>query len=117
MSTIREWHSALATAIENQFPVAPEVLGPYELSATRNLRLAQAAATTDADRKAAQLIANEYQKMKQLSDSYLAKRAAATYISANALASDKLNQSLTACGRSLGAMVASGEFTDDGTCR
>jgi hypothetical protein len=117
MSTIREWHSVLATAIENQFPVAREVLGPYETSATKNLRLAQVAATTDADRKAAQLITNEYQKMKELSDSYLAKRAAATYIEADALTNDALNQSVIACGRSLGAMAASGQFTDDGTCR
>jgi hypothetical protein len=117
LSTIREWHSALASAIENQFPVTREVLGPYEAAATKNLRLAQVAATTDVDQKAAQLITNEYQKMKQLSDSFLAKRAAATYIDAAALTDDTLNQSLIACGRSLGAMAASGQFTDDGTCR
>ncbi len=117
MSTIREWHSALATAIENQFPVTREVLGPYETSATKNLRLAQVAATTDADRKAAQLITNYFQKMKQLSDSFLAKRTAATYINADALTNDTLDQSVIACGRSLGAMAASGQFTDDGTCR
>jgi len=117
MSTIREWHGALTTAIENQVPVIQDVMGPYETSATRNLRLAQVAATTDADHKAAQLITNEFQKMKQLSDSYLAKRAAVTYINADALAADVLNQSLIACGKSLGAMAASGQFVDDGTCR
>lgn len=117
MSTVREWHSALATLIENQFPVTPDLVKPYETVATRNLRLAQAAATTDADRKAAQLIANAYQKMKQLSDGYLAKRAAATYINADSLTNDTLNQSLIACGRSLEAMAASRQFTDDGTCR
>jgi len=117
MSTLREWHTALSTAIENQFPVTREVLGPHETSATKNLRLTQVAATTDADQKAAQLLTNEYQKMKQLSDNFLAKRAAATYIDANALANDTLNQSLNACGRFLGAMAASGQYTDDGTCR
>jgi hypothetical protein len=117
LSTIREWHSALASAIENQYPVTRELLGPYEGSATKNLRLAQVAATTDADQKAAQLIANEYQKMKQLSDSFLAQRAAATYIDADALTGDALNQSVIACGRSLGAMAASGQFVDDATCR
>jgi hypothetical protein len=117
MSTVREWHSALATAIENQFPLTRELLGPLEISATKNLRLVQVAATTAADQKAAQLITNEYQKMKQLSDSFLAKRAAATYINADALTNDALNQSLIACGKSLGAMAGSGQFTDDGTCR
>ncbi|MGC2208961.1 MAG: hypothetical protein WA532_02520 [Candidatus Korobacteraceae bacterium] len=117
MSTIREWHSVLATAIENQFPVTKDLLRPYETSASKNLRIAQVAATTDADQKAAQLVTNEYQKMKQLSDSFLAQRAAATYINADALTNDTLNQSLIACGRSLEAMAASGQFTDDGTCR
>jgi hypothetical protein len=117
LTTIREWHSALATGIENQFPVTPVVVSPYETSATKNLRIAQAAAKTDADRKAAQLITNEYQKMKQLSDGFLAQRAAATYINADALTNDTLNQSLVACGRSLEAMAASRQFTDDGTCR
>jgi hypothetical protein len=117
MSTIREWHSALTTGIENQFPITREVLGPYEISALKNLHLTQVAATTDADQKAAQLITNEYQKMKQLSDSFLAKRAAATYIAADALTNDTLNQSVIACGRSLGAMAASGQFTDEGACR
>jgi hypothetical protein len=109
MSTIREWHSALTTGIENQFPITREMLGPYEISASKNLRLAQVAATTDADQKAAQLITNEYQKMKQLSDGFLAKRAAATYIDADALTNDTLNQSMIACGRSLGAMAANGQ--------
>jgi hypothetical protein len=117
MSTIREWHSALTTGIENQFPVTREVLGPYEISAAKNLHLAQVAATTGADQKAAQLITSEYQKMKQLSDSFLALRAAATYIAANALSNNALDQSLIACGRSLGAMAASGQFTDEDACR
>jgi hypothetical protein len=117
MSTIREWHSALATAIGNQYPVTPELLRPYETSATKNLRIAQVAAATDGDQKAAQLITNAYQKMKQLSDSYLAQRAAATYINADALTNDTLNQSLIDCGRSLEAIAANKQFTDDGTCR
>ncbi len=117
MSTIREWHTVLTTAVENQFPVTPEVMGPYETAAAKNLRLAQVAATTDADRKAAELITTEFQKMKQLSDGFLAQRAAATYINADALTNNTLNQTVIACGRSLGAMAASGQFTDDGTCR
>lgn len=117
MSTIREWHSALTTAIENQVPVVPELLGPYETAATRNLRVAQAAAATDADQHAAQMITNEFQKMKQLSDYYLAQRASATYINAAALSNDPLNQSLIACGQALGAVVSSGQFTNESACR
>jgi hypothetical protein len=116
MSTLREWHSALASAIENGFPITKELLQPYQMQASTNLRLAQAATSTPSDQSAAQLISNAYQKMKQLSDKYLAKRANLDFVSPNALKNDDLNQSLIACGKSLGAMAASGQFVDDGTC-
>jgi hypothetical protein len=116
MSTIREWHSTLTSAIENQYPFTQVGLSRYQAQASTNLRLMQAAATTDADQNAAQLVANEYQKMKQLSDKYLAKRENMNYISPDALTNDSLNQSIMACGKSLGAMAASGQFVDDGTC-
>ena len=116
MATIREWRSALTSAIENQYPFTQDGLARYQSQAATNLQLAQAAATTDADQNAVSLIANEYQKMKQLSDKYLAKRANMNYISPNALTNDTLDQSIIACAKSLGAMAASGQFVDDGTC-
>lgn len=116
MSTIREWRSALTSAIENQYPFTQDGLARYQAMAATNLQLVQAAATTDADENAASLIANEYQKMKQLSDKYLSKRANMSYISPDALKNDPLDQSIIACAKSLGAMAASGQFTDDGTC-
>jgi hypothetical protein len=39
-----------------------------------------------------------------------------TYIAPGALKSDALEQSIVACGKSLGAMAASGQFVDDATC-
>jgi hypothetical protein len=116
MSTIREWHSALASAIGNGYPVTEDGLSQYSAQAMTNLRLAQTAAKTDADQQAAQLVANEYRKMKQLSDKYVAKRENMNYISPGALKNDPLNQGIIACGKSLGAMAASGQFTDDGEC-
>jgi len=116
MSTLREWHSVLASAIENQYLFTLDGLAPYQAQASKNLRLAQVAATTEADQNAKQLIASAYQKMKQLSDKYVTQRAKATYIAPDALKNDALDQSLIACGKSLGAMAASGQFVDDGTC-
>lgn len=116
MSTIREWHSALSTVIENQYPFTQDWLSRYQGEAMTNLRLAQAAAATDADQNAASLITNEYQKMKQLSDKYMAKRANMNYIASDALKNDPLDQSIIACGKSLSAMAGSGQFTDDGSC-
>ena len=116
MSTLREWHSVLASAIENQYPFTLAGLASYQGPAMKNLRLAQVAATTEADQNAVQLIASAHQKMKQLSDKYIAQRAEATSIPPDALKDDSLDQTLIACGKSLGAMAAGGQFVDDGTC-
>jgi hypothetical protein len=116
LSTIGEWHGALESAIDNQIPVGQSWLAPYAARATTNLRLVQVATITDADRSAAQLVANDYQKMKQLSDKYVAQRASLSYIERDSLENDALNQSVIACGKSLEAMAAGGQFVDDGAC-
>ncbi len=116
MSTLREWHSALASAIANGFPVTGELVAPYQAQAATNLRLMQVAVSTQSDQGAAQLISNAYQKMKQLSDKYVAKRANLEFVGPDALKNDPLDQSLIACGKSLRSMAGSGQFVDDGTC-
>jgi hypothetical protein len=116
MSTIREWHSALASLIENGYPMTRENLAPFQERATKNLRFAQAAATTDADHKLAQLAGNAYQKMNDLSEKYLSKRESLTYSAPNSLENDPDDQSLVACGRALGAMAANGQVTDEAAC-
>ncbi len=115
-TTVREWHSALASAIENGFPFTHAGLSRFETQATKNLRLMQVASRTDADQDAGRLITNAYQKMKQLSDKYVTERENLRYVPTNALQNDALNQSLVECGRSLAAMAASGAFVDDGKC-
>lgn len=116
MSTLREWHSALASAIANGFPVTGELVAPYQAQAATNLGLMRVAVSTQSDQGAAQLISNAYQKMKQLSDKYVAKRANLEFVGPNALKNDPLDQSLVACGKSLRSMAGSGQFVDDGTC-
>ena len=116
MSTMREWHSALVSAIENGYPVTKESIVPYQNQALTNLRLAQTSATTSADQQAFQLADNAYQKMKQLSDKYVDQRMKMNYVAPDALKHDPLDQSLVACGKAMGAMVASGQFTDESAC-
>jgi hypothetical protein len=116
MSTLREWHSALASAIANGFQVTGELVAPYQAQAMTNLRLMQVAVSTQSDQGAAQLISNAYQKMKQLSDKYVTKRANLEFVGPNALKNDPLDQNLIACGKSLRSMAGSGQFVDDGTC-
>ena len=116
MSTMREWHTALATAIQSGIPLSAELLAPYRAQAATNLRLASVAATTSSDRSAYELLNNEFQNMGKLSDKYLNMRAGLTYISPDSLKSDALDQQIIACGHALAAMAASGQFSDDGTC-
>jgi hypothetical protein len=116
MSTVREWHTALASAIQNGTPVAANWLAPYRNQAATNLRLAQVAIQTNSDRRAFQLLTNEFQNMAKLADNYIAARANMTYVSPDALQNDDLNQRIVTCGHSLGSMAASGQFVDDGSC-
>ena len=114
---MREWHSALATAIQNQYPISESWLANSRNEANVNLRLASASAATDADRHAVQLLNNVFNNMKRLSDQYVAQAQSHTYISPDSLQNDSLDQRIVNCGHSLAAMAASGQFQDDGSCQ
>ena len=116
MATVREWHAALAAAIQNGTPVTANWLAPYRNQAAVNLRLASIAIQTDSDRRALQLLTNEFQNMTKLADKYITARNNMTYVSPDALQNDDLNQRIVGCGHSLGSMAASGQFVDDGSC-
>lgn len=117
MSLVREWHSALANAIQNGFPLAESWLSGYRNQAAAALRLASVAASTDSDQSASQLLNNEFENMKTLSNNYVAARQSLDYIAPDALANDTLNQKIISCGHSLAGMAASGQFVDDGSCQ
>lgn len=116
MSTLREWHTALQTAIQTGIPLSEGLLQPYRAQATTKLRLAFVAAITTADRNAYQLLNNAFVNMGKLSDKYLKMRASLTYIAPDALQNDGLNKRIIDCGHSLAAMAASGQFSDAGSC-
>lgn len=117
MSMVREWHSALANAIQNGFPIAADWLAGYRNQAATALRQASVATSTDSDQNAYQLLSNEFNNMKALSNQYVAARQSLDYIAPDALATDPLNQKIVNCGHSLAAMAANGQFADDGSCQ
>lgn len=117
MTIIREWRTALANAIQNQFPITDDWLSPYRSQATTALRLAFVAISTDADRNAYRLLNSEFENMKMLSNKYAAMRQSLQFIDPGSLASDPLNQKILDCGHSLAAMAANGQFVDDGSCQ
>ena len=104
-STLREWHTVLATAIQNGIPLSASLLEPYRAQASTNMRLVSAAATTASNRSAYELLSNEFKNMAKLNDKYVNLRANLSYISPHAQQNDDLNQRIMACGRSLGAMA------------
>jgi hypothetical protein len=116
MAMIREWRIALTNAVQNGFPIGDDWISIYRGPALTNLRLAAVAASTDPDRNAYQLLSNEYDNMKKLSDRFVAAHTAQQYLPPDSLKDDALNLQILSCARSLAAMAASGQFADDGSC-
>jgi len=116
MSVIREWRSALTNAVQRGFLITADWLDGFGTRAQQSLRLTSLAAATDSDRAAFQLLTNEFNNMKQLSDRFLQTSKSMTYISPDSLNGDPLYERILTCARSLAAMAASGQFSDDGSC-
>jgi len=116
MTVIREWRSALVSAVQNGYPLTDDVVGGFRGQALTNLRLTSVAASTDSDRNAYQLLSNVLDNVQKLSDKVLAARKNMNYISPDALKDDPVNQQILTCTRSLVSMAASGQFQDDGSC-
>jgi len=115
-STIREWRTALFSAVQNGYPVTDDMVGGYRGPASTNLKLASVAVSTDSDRNAFQLVSNLFDNMEKLSNKITAARKNMNYVTADALRNDPLNQQILNCTRSLASMAASGQFQDDGSC-
>jgi hypothetical protein len=116
MSVIREWRSGMINSIQNNYPITESWVANFRGQASTNLRLAFVAISTESDRNAYELLSNELENMKKLSDQLLAARKSMTYVSADDLQNDPLNQGILACARSLASMAATGQFVDGGTC-
>lgn len=116
MATIREWRIALVNAVQKGFAVTADWIKFYRGPAVTNLGLASVAASTDADRNAYQLLSNELDNMKKLSDRFVDAHTAMNYTSLDALKSDPLDQRILECARSFAAMAASEKFVDEGSC-
>jgi hypothetical protein len=116
LAVIREWRIALTNAVQRGIPVTDDWIALYRSPAITDLRLASVAAATDSDRNAYQLISNEFDNMKKLSDRFVAAHTSLNYTSPDALKDDALDQQILNCARSLTAMAASGQYVDDGSC-
>ena len=120
IALMREWASPLAYAIQNGYPITEQWVSGYREEAANGLRLASVAAKTEADRKALQLLSNEFESVRQWSGKLVEARKSmdtAKYsMSAGALQNDPLSQKIIACGHFLGSMLGSGAVEDNSSC-
>lgn len=116
MSQVREWRSVLKSGVENGYPIAGLGLPSYQAQAAQAMRLASVAARTEADRSAAELLNNEFQNMKKLSDKIIAAAQNLNYTDPNTIKNDPLDQAILNCAHSLAGMASTGQFVDDGSC-
>ena len=116
MSAVREWRSTLISAVQRGFPVTGDWMNGLSSEAQHHLRLLSVAASSEDDRKAVQLLTNEFNNMKKLSDRFVEANKSRTYVSPNALDNDPLDQRILNCAHSLSAMTANNQFVDEGYC-
>jgi hypothetical protein len=121
IATMREWASTLAYAIENNYQVTDDWIAKYREEAQHAVRLASTASSTDADRKALQLLTNEFETVRLWSDKLVqAKRSMDTAkyaMSVGALRNEPSSQKIITCGHFLASMFGSGSYKDDPSCQ
>jgi len=120
IAKMREWATTLAYAIQNGYGVTENWAADYREQAAQSLNLATAAAMSDSDRRALQLLSNEFVAVRHWSDNLVEAKArmdTAKYsTSPNVLRQEASSQKIISCGRFLGAMLGGGEFKDDPSC-
>ena len=116
LTQIREWRVALVNAIQNNYPVTESWVGRLRRSADSKLQLAVAAATTDPDQKALDLLRNEFTNMQAMSDGFLAMQTKDNYISPDTFANNSQDQKILDCEHALVSMAATKQFQDEISC-
>jgi hypothetical protein len=120
IAQLREWATTLGSAIRGGYGVTDEWVNGYRDQASQSLGLADAAASTEGDRNAAQLLHRAFNLVQQWSDKLVAEKKSmdtAKYAtSPNALREDPLSQKLINCGHFVTRMLGGGVFQDDASC-
>jgi hypothetical protein len=120
LAEIREWASTMANAIQHGYGVTESWAADYREKTATSLRQASASATTDNDHNALQLLTNEFQSVETWSNELIAAKknmdTAKYSMSTDALRNEPLSQKIINCGRFLGTMLGSAEFSDDPSC-
>jgi hypothetical protein len=116
MSTIREWRITIVNSIHDNLPVSADWISELQRRAQKNLALAGAARSTEADRNGYMLLAAEFANMQKLSDRFVSRRKQLQYIDPDSIDNDPLDKQILACAHSLASMAAANEFHDEASC-
>ena len=116
LTQVREWHVSLVNAVNNSYPVTATWVSPMQRQAEARLQLALAAATSEPDRQASQLLQAEFTNMQQMSDQLLALHDKASYISPAIFNNNTLDAKILGCEQALAAMAATKQFQDEVQC-
>jgi len=120
IATLREWGAAVGYAIQNGYPIQAQWAANYHDKAANALNQASAAASTNGDKSAQQLLSNEFEGVSQWSDRLVQASqnmdTAKYSMSPNSLREEADTQKLIACWHALGSMLGSGTFQDDSSC-
>ena len=116
MSLIREWRIAIVNAVKNNNPISEDWVSAHHRLAEKNLALASAATSTDADRSAFPLLTAEYNNMQKLSELYIAMRKQNTSISPDNFNNNSLEDQILSCARGFVSMTENHEFQDQASC-
>ena len=117
MTVVREWRSAVENAVRTNNPVDESWVSGYRQTAQSRMAMAQANATTDADKEALPLLENATSMVGQLTDRFLALRTTVSYVDPTSLNDDALDKKITACAQGMAAMaIPGGQFQDVDSC-
>ena len=116
LTQIREWRAALQGAVENNRPVTEGWVGGLRRTAEAKVQLATAAATTEQDHKAVELLGNVFSAMKQISDQFLLMHTQANYTPPDSFDDNALDQKVQNCQAALVAMASTRQFQDEPSC-
>lgn len=116
LTQIREWRADLQGAVQNNRPVTEGWIGGLRRAAEAKVQLATAAATTDPDHKAVELLGNVFTAMKQISDQFLLMHTQANYTPPDSFDNNVLDQKVLSCQAALVSMAATKQFQDEPSC-
>jgi hypothetical protein len=121
LGVLKDWTNTLTYAAQRGVPGDGSRLVVFHDRAGEALRLTRVAASSDADQNALQLLTNHFNTVSAWSDKLVGERKSMDTgkysISPDALKNDETYKKISACTQFLGAMLPSGTFHDDYSCR